>query len=127
MKRLITLVLTITLFACGNNQQNEVETVHEDSQASNTKDIVELVDNNTSWPMTVEGLFEETNSEDAGGTDLHVYGSISSSEDSYIMVYTMSSILKRNGVSDGDQVTAKIRPSKMGVDEYYDIVSISKK
>ena len=55
----------------------------------------------------------------------NVYGNIRSSSDSYIMIEMLDSILEKGGVSDGDYVTATIKPSDMDSD-YYTIVSISK-
>lgn len=75
--------------------------------------------------MDVEGRFEWGHSNDHGGFDQNVFGSIYSSSDSYIMVDTLDSILKKGGVSNGDYVVAKIKPSDIDGD-YYTIISISK-
>lgn len=113
MKIVTILLFTIILYGC-------------DSQPTSNKDISKDVANNNSWPMEVEGTFEWGHSNDHGGIDQNVFGSINSSSDSYIMVDTLDSILKKGGVSNGDYVVAKIKPSDID-GEYYTIISISKK
>lgn len=113
MKTAAIVLFAIILYGC-------------DSRSTSNRDIAKDVANNTSWPMDVEGTFEWGHANDHGGVDQNVFGSIKSSSESYIMVDTLDSVLEKGGVTSGEYVVAKIKPSDID-NEYYTIVSIRKK
>lgn len=114
MKSLFIAIFLIALTGCNGE-------VYSD------KDIAKLVSENNNWPMQVDGLFTIGVTKDyGGGADRHIFGSISSSEESYIAIYTLESVLMKNNISNGVQVIAIIKPSDID-EETYDIVSIKTK
>ena len=114
MKILFIALLAVVMLGCD-------EGVYSD------KDIAKIVSENKSWPLQVDGLFTvEVTKDYGGGADRHIFGSISSSNDSYITIYTLESVLMKNNISNGVEVIATIKPSDLD-EETYDIVSIKTK
>ncbi len=114
MKSLLITIFFIALTGCNGKVYSE-------------KDIAKLVSQNNSWPMQVDGLFTiEVTKDYGGGADIHIFGSISSSEESFVAIYTLESVLIKNNISNGVQVIATIKPGDIDK-ETYDIVSIKTK
>lgn len=113
MKTILLVMFSVILFGC-------------DGKVYSDKDIAKSVAANKTWPMQVEGLFTIEVSKDSGGVDSHIFGTIYSSDESYIAVYTLDSVLVKNSVVSGARVEATIKPSDLD-DNTYDIVSIKTK
>jgi transcription termination factor Rho len=115
MRRWLIFFGVLLFLGCEADVQQEVDTYN----------IAQKVAKNTSWPMLVEGVFEEVDQANISGVDVNIQGMIRSSSSSFVTVYILKSLLARNNISSGDKVLAQIKPSNIDVN-FYDIVSIEK-